>query len=200
MMQMISALLINRKYIMAKESTVDFSTYKLILTGQGVTVERDISESVARRVMTIALGGGVISGGDTDQGESVAEISPISDGATPKAFMATKRPISDVERITCLAYYLAHYKNIGQFKTVELTILNTQAAQPRFSNPTVAARNAVQKEFLSLAGGAKKQITARGEALVEALPNRDKVKSALEEAPARKRRSTRSAKKVLPKS
>lgn len=59
----------------------------------------------------------------------------------------------------------------------------------------MAARNAVQQEYLSLAGGAKKQITARGDALVDALPDRNLVKDALGRMPARKRRAVRTERK-----
>ena len=170
------------------------SNYKLSLTGEGVTVERTISESVARRITTLVLGG------MTKEPQSPEEFhgvdSTIVDGASPKVFMSAKRPMSDIERITCLAYYLTHYRGKQHFKTKELSDLNTEAAQPKFSNATVAARNAVQKEFLSLVGGTKKQITVRGEALVDALPDRNRVKAALDATPARKRRVARGALKA----
>jgi len=169
------------------------SVYKLQLEGNGVSLAKDISESVARRIMTLAMGG-ASQGGEMFLGDS--DEAPITDGATPKQFMALKRPISDVERVTCLAYYLTNYRKVGQFKTIDLTKLNVEAAQPRLSNATVAARNAVQQEYLSLAGGAKKQITSRGETVVDALPDRERVKRALDEVPARKRRSQRAVKKV----
>src|SRR5262249_5374315 len=89
---------------------------------------------------------------------------------TPKNFLAQKDPKTDAQRITCLAYYLTHYKATPQFKTKELTALNTEAAQPKLSNPAVAVNNAAGSKYLSAAGGGKKQITVNGEKLVEALP------------------------------
>ena len=172
------------------------SVYKLILKGNGVSVDKEISESVARRVMTLALGGGMQA---TEMFSVDTEDAPITDGATPKQFMAIKRPVSDIERVTCLAYYLTHYRKMSPFKTIELTKLNVEAAQPMFSNPSVAARNAVQKEYLSLVGGAKKQITSRGEGLVDALPDREKVKAALSTIPARKRHARRNKRDVRQK-
>jgi len=107
-------------------------------------------------------------------------------GVTPKNFIVEKRPATDVERVTCLAYYLAHYRDTAQFKTKQLTELNKEAAQPKFSNAAVAVQNAtVQNQFLSQAGAGNKQITARGEAVVEVLPDRDRVNSALEAIPLR---------------
>jgi len=184
-----------------KEKPVPASerSYKLNLSGEGVSIERDISESVARRIVTLVLGGG-LSTGLSEQESITAEVEPIKGGLSPKLFMAGKRPTSDVERITCLAYYLTHYKNQQSFKTVELTKLNTDAAQPRLSNPTVAARNAVQRGYLALAGGGRKQVTTVGEKMVEALPDRARVKEALEEFPTRIRRRSRKSSKRTPTS
>jgi hypothetical protein len=108
--------------------------------------------------------------------------------STPKQFMASKKPKSDAERITCLAYFLTHQRGTAQFKTKDLTALNTEAAGSPFSNAAVAVNNAALSNYLAAAGGGAKQITARGEALVEALPDREKVTAALEENPARKRK------------
>jgi hypothetical protein len=53
---------------------------------------------------------------------------------SPKQFMLTKQPRTDVELIACLAFYLTHYRNFPHFKTLDLAKLNTEAAQPKFSN------------------------------------------------------------------
>ena len=94
---------------------------------------------------------------------------------TGKGFLAQKDPKTDAERITCLAYYLTHYKATPRFKTKALAAANVDAAQPEFSNPAVAVMNAAGSKYLSAAGGGDKQITVLGEKLVDALPDRDKV-------------------------
>lgn len=108
---------------------------------------------------------------------TVPGAAAASASGTPKQFLGQKDPHTDVERMTCLAYYLTHYRGTAQFKTKELTDLNTEAAQPKFSNPADAATNAAKMKCLSLAGAGKKQITVHGEKLVEALPDREKVKA-----------------------
>ena len=114
--------------------------------------------------------------------------SQSAPAATPKAFLAQKRPTTDVERIACLAYYLTHGRNTPQFKTRDLTKLNKEAAQPNFTNAALTARNATKPSlYLAQAGGGRKQITTRGEALVDALPDRDRVKVALEANPLARR-------------
>ena len=50
---------------------------------------------------------------------------------SPKQFLLEKRPLSLVERIACLAYYLTHYRDTPHFKNVEVSALNTEAAQPK---------------------------------------------------------------------
>ena len=171
-------------------------SYTVKIEGEGIDVTQLISKERARQILNIIM--------STNSEELIAEIdgnttkSSDREVLDPKMFMAMKKPMSDVERITCLAYYLSHYRGIAQYKTRELTDLNTEASQPRFSNPTVAARNAVQQQYLSLAGGGRKQITTRGEAVVNVLPDRDKVKKALDEniyRASRRRKSKKIAKK-----
>jgi hypothetical protein len=115
---------------------------------------------------------------------------------TAKQFMSAKRPTTDVERIACLAYYLTHVKNTAEFKTLDLTTLNTEAAGRKFGNASQAANNALnQNGFLAPAGKGKRQITTRAEAVVEALPDREKVTAALAEHPKGGRRRGTTAKR-----
>jgi hypothetical protein len=123
--------------------------------------------------------------------QSAPRGSGAGAGLTPKQFMAQKKPNSDAERITCLAYFMTHHRQTSQFKTKGLTDLNTEAAGSRFSNAAVAVNNAALSHYLSAAGGGAKQITSRGEALVEALPDRTMVTAVLEENPIRRRKSSK---------
>lgn len=104
-----------------------------------------------------------------------------------KAFLIEKRPQSDVERIACLAYYLTHYRDQATFKTLELSKLNTEAAQIKLSNPTRAVDNAAGAHFLIPAGQGKKQLSAIGELYVQALPDRVAAREAV--ADLKRRRS-----------
>jgi hypothetical protein len=114
---------------------------------------------------------------------------------TPKQFIDSKSPRTDVERVACLAYYLAHARGQSVIKTENISKLNTEAAQPKLSNASVAIRNATsQSGFLADAGRGQKQITALGEKVVMALPDRDAVKIAIENAKSRRRKARRSKK------
>jgi hypothetical protein len=107
-----------------------------------------------------------------------------------KQFLALKAPKSDIERVACLAYYLTHAGGKPQFDTKDITEMNLAAAAPRLSNTSYSVSNAQKKNaFLAPAAGGKKQITHRGEAFVEALPDRDAVKAVLKAIPG-PRRST----------
>ncbi|MBN8694344.1 MAG: hypothetical protein J0L69_14210 [Bacteroidetes bacterium] len=98
---------------------------------------------------------------------------------TPKDFLRDKAPKTDIERIACLAYYLTHYRDTPHFKTVDLSTLNTEAAQPKLSNPTVAVDNATKSGLLVQAVKGSKQISAAGELFVQALPDRDAAKASI---------------------
>lgn len=96
-----------------------------------------------------------------------------------KQFLYEKKPVTDIERIACLAYYLTHYRSMPHFKTLDLSTLNTEAAQIKFSNAATAVENATLAGLLVAAGGGKKQISAVGELYVEKLPDRDAAKDAI---------------------
>lgn len=108
--------------------------------------------------------------------------------ATPKQFLFEKKPQTDGERIACLAYYLTHYRATPHFKTLELSKLNTEAAQIKLSNPTAAVDNASRSGLLVQVGQGKKQLSAIGELYVEALPDREAAKQAFSLAKPRRLR------------
>jgi hypothetical protein len=110
---------------------------------------------------------------------------------TPKQFMNEKQPRTDVERIACLAYYLAHFRDTPYFKTLDLAKLNTEAAQPKFSNAAFSSQNAAKLGYLAPATKNERQLSAVGELFVAALPDRDAAKGVMANA-RRKKISRRS--------
>lgn len=106
------------------------------------------------------------------------EISSVQD-YSPKEFLAEKQPETDIERVACLAFYLSHYRDMPQFKTADISRVNTEAAQVKFSNAAYAVNNASKRGFLAPAGKGTKQISSVGEAFVSALPDREAAASEL---------------------
>lgn len=118
--------------------------------------------------------------------------TPNGTNLSPKEFLRLKAPKSDVQRIACLAFYLNHYRGQQHFKTTELTVLNTEAAGTKMSNPSQAANNAAkQNHYLAPAGAGKKQITSFGEEVVKALPNQEAVKAIKTVKPKRRKPAKR---------
>jgi hypothetical protein len=107
----------------------------------------------------------------------------------PKDFILEKRPRTDVERVVCLAYYLAHYRNKKHFRTLDVSKLNTEAAQPKFSNPSNAVASAMKCGYLAQASKVLRQLSAAGERFVLALPDREAARAAMKRM--RPRRSTK---------
>jgi|SRR5208283_5463355 len=118
---------------------------------------------------------------------------------SPKEFLFQKKPQSDVERVTVLAYYLTHYRDTPYFKTLDISKLNTEAAQAKFSNPAYAVDNATKYGYLVPASKGNKQVSATGELLVQALPDREAAKQAMQSVrPKRKsKKSNQSKEKPL---
>jgi hypothetical protein len=114
---------------------------------------------------------------------------------SPKEFMFLKQPRTDVERIAVLAYYLTHYRDMRHFRTLDLSKLNTEAAQPKFSNAASSANNAVKRHYLVPSTKGNRQLSAAGERFVEALPDRDAARQAMTAAQPR-RRQKRPARKT----
>jgi hypothetical protein len=99
---------------------------------------------------------------------------------SPKEFMFEKAPQTDVERIVCLGFYLTHYRDTPHFKTLDLSKLGTEGAQPKFSNAAYSADHAVKRGFLVPATKGNRQLSALGEQFVQALPDRAAAKDVLE--------------------
>jgi len=112
---------------------------------------------------------------------SPSSRAPFSEDTTMSAkdFLMEKAPKTDVERIACLAYYLTHYRATPHFKTLEISMLNTEAAQPKFSNTAYSTNNAVKLNYIVPSTKGHRQLSALGERFVQALPDREAAKEVL---------------------
>ena len=114
----------------------------------------------------------------------------------PREFLFQKQPKTAVDRVACLAYYLTHYRDMPHFKTIDISKLNTEAAQVKFSNAAYAVANATNARLLVSAGKGEKQLSAIGERYVEALPDRQAAKEVLAKMrPRRSRKKSGNSKK-----
>jgi hypothetical protein len=115
---------------------------------------------------------------------------------SPKDFLYEKQPKKVTERVACLAYYLTHYRDTPHFKTIDISTLNTEAAQLKLTNPSFAIANATNAGLLTPAGKGAKQLSAIGERFVAALPDRDAAAAILRDSrPRVRRKKSPSAKK-----
>lgn len=108
--------------------------------------------------------------------------------STPKQFLLDKSPATDVDRVACLAYYLTHYRATPHFKTIDISKLNTEAAQIKFSNAAQAVDNAAKAGLVVQSIKGQKQLSAIGELYVQSLPDRDAARDAIAKARPRKSR------------
>jgi hypothetical protein len=116
---------------------------------------------------------------------------------SPKEFLRDKNPASDVERVACLGFYLSHYRDTPHFKTVDISALNTEAAQPKFSNASMAVDNASKAGLLVQAVKGAKQLSSNGEHYVQLLPDREAAREMLKSSNVRRKPRRTGAKKSL---
>jgi hypothetical protein len=109
----------------------------------------------------------------------------------PKDFVFQKGPQTDVDRVACLAYFLTHYRDTRHFKTTDISLLNTEAAQTKLSNTAYAVINATKAGLLVPAGKGAKQLSVAGEKYVELLPDRAAAKESLAAYRSRRRRKAK---------
>lgn len=107
---------------------------------------------------------------------------------SPKGFLHDKQPQTDIDRVACLAYFLAHHRDAPHFKTIDISKLNTEAAQIKLSNPADSIKNAVRRGLITSAGKDTKQISAVGERYVDALPDRSAAAAGMKATRARSHR------------
>lgn len=168
---------------------------------------RPLSEDQRRRLLQTVLTFFAVDGrGSGGTHSAPAPVGPQLDRQTgafsedrtpsPKEFLAEKKPSTELERVACLAYYLTHYRDTPHFKTVDISKLNTEAAQIKFSNPARAVDNAAKAGFLVPASQGNKQLSALAEQYVQALPDRGAAKAAV--ADSRPRRKPKRVRRPSP--
>src|SRR5438309_7386712 len=125
------------------------------------------------------------------------ELPAGSVGKTaPKEFLRLKAPKSDVDRVACVAFYLTHGRQTASYASRELSAINTEAAGPKMNMSRAVDNATKQSGYLTSAGKGKKQITALGEDVVQALPDYEKVGAVLLAGKAKARRRRAKKKKT----
>ncbi|MBI3566500.1 MAG: hypothetical protein HY079_15000 [Elusimicrobia bacterium] len=164
--------------------------FKVKLTGPGLDLEAPVSEGQAKTIFNIAFG--------TDLHSVSAALAPaqppgqhapiLGDNPSPRDFVAAKTPMTEQERLTCLAYYLYKYRKVEKFTSKEIKDLNSEAAQPKFNNTSYTARDATDSGYLAAVGGGKKMLSALGERVVDAMPDRQLVADVMKKYGKKSRR------------
>ncbi len=120
---------------------------------------------------------------DQDGSEMISEVTggQAQHAKDIKSFLSQKRPENFYERVACLVYYLEKVKDKPEVGTKDITEANSDARMSRLTNPAVFVKHATHTYgYLTSLGKRKFAISARGEAVVEALPDRAKVEEAHE--------------------
>jgi hypothetical protein len=177
----------------------DEANFKVTIKGPGLTFDQSVDMSGANRIMSFVMTGSALpeGGGGNGAGAGAGGVSVVNlAGLNPKQFIAQKKPKTQYERVACLGYFLHAARQVVEFGADEIKAINKEAAQqPILNLPTIIGDTTSKYGYLSAAGGGNKQMTVLGDAVVQALPDRDAVKAALAEHRTGKKRKKRATKK-----
>jgi hypothetical protein len=180
----------------------DQEKYRVVIKGPGLTFDQPVDRAATNRIISFVMTGSTLPergglGGEEGAAGASGGSAAGTSNLKPKEFIARKKPSTQYERIACLAHYLAIERKVTEFGAKEIAAVNKEAAQQPISNLAQIMGDTARKYgYLSAAGGGKKQITAVGEEVVKALPDRQAVKAALVEyRPAKKRKRVAKKKK-----
>lgn len=175
-----------KEHLVSKSQPVDMSLsddaavlQRIIgeLTPVAVDARRRIISTVCTFFGLTALPNDAASSPEVAPSRSIERVHSFqfseNDRPSLKKFLHEKDPKTDIDRVACLAYYLAYHRSTPNFKTKDITSLNTEAAQRRFSNTAFTVENATKIGYLVPSIKGCKQISSLGEKYVEALPNRE---------------------------
>ena len=113
-----------------------------------------------------------------------------------KGFVAQKHPDGFYERIACLVYHLEKSQGKSEIGRQDIVQANSDARLSKMTNSTVFVKHATHTYgYLTSLGKRKLALSARGEAVVDALPDRAAVEQALASNPFGRKAKTRRAKR-----
>jgi hypothetical protein len=104
---------------------------------------------------------------------------PAGKPGSIKSFLAQKRPENFYERVACLVYHLEKFDGKNEVGTKEIVKANSDARLSTLTNPAVFVKHATHTYgYLTSLGKRMFALSMRGEAVVDALPDRAKVEEA----------------------
>ncbi|WP_426409399.1 hypothetical protein [Bradyrhizobium ganzhouense] len=181
-------------------------TFKVTINGPGLDFNQSIEKAEATSIMSFVMTGSALpsagagngngaGAGNAGAGAGNKAAGQHSSGLSAKQFLAQKKPTTLYERIACLGYFLHTERETSEFGAKELREINKEAAQQPISNLPQRVKDTASKYGFIAASGRSKQMTIRGDAVVEALPDREAVKAAMAEHPLGTRRKKKGVKK-----
>jgi len=103
-------------------------------------------------------------------------VLPVPQAKDIKSFLVHKNPENFYERVACLVFWLEKFDSRTEVGTKDITQANSDARLSKLTNPAVFVKHAIHTYgYLTSLGKRKFALSARGEAVVEALPDRTKI-------------------------
>jgi hypothetical protein len=146
-------------------------------------------------LQTPNAGGAGGNGGSSGAGVA-ADIQAAIAKKDPRAFIRIKRPVTDVQRVACLGYYLVHTTGQPGFTSKDVATAHTDSGGSRINLPRALDNATRRSKYISVRSGREKQLTTLGEDVVNALPDQDAVATIEAEVNTGRRKKRKKAKKA----
>ena len=164
----------------------ELQIFQNIVTGLSA-FDKDTQTRILQSVVTFLEIGDVKASRSSVPIQGLGDVRVVQEGVefsqrkqmNPKEFLLEKVTRSLITGVARLAFYLTYYRDTPHFKTLDLSTLNTEAAQQKFSNPTQTVNDSTKVGLLVPASRGQKQLSAMGEQYVKALPDKEAAKKVL---------------------
>jgi hypothetical protein len=165
-----------------------------------------LQSAASKFALTVQVAAGGAHGGPA--GTNTLTVTPLVGTATSadvqaaitkkdaRAFIRSKKPTTDVQRVACLGYYVAQTTGQQGFTSKSISTAHTDSGGSSINMPRALDNATRGAKYLSNRGPHEKQLTTLGEDVVNALPDQEAVKAV--EATAKSGRGGKKGRKSKP--
>lgn len=150
-----------------------------------------LNSAASRWTLTLPAPSGPAPSANLSAGNSSAnkngDVQQVIAKKDARAFIRIKRPVTDIQRVACLGYFVMETTGQQGFSSKEIGQANIDSGGTKINLPRALDNATRRAKYLSSRGGNSKQLTTLGEDVVDALPDQQAVSELEAAAKVRKK-------------